>query len=223
MATPYLQIFTEDVPSTQDLAGNRLAEVPVAVIAARQSQGRGRYGSVWENADRSLAVSVAWHTESDDHRPFSLMAGVAAVRSLDQGTALKWPNDVTRSEKKIGGILVERSEGKAVAGLGVNLFWSEPSEGAGALFEHDPGDVAYRELGALWVAEFLSLVGSDGWPIEEYRAMCSTLGREITWEPNGAGIAAGINHSGALLVETSRGIEEIHAGAVRHVRPGEDS
>jgi len=218
MATPYLQIFTEDVPSTQDLAGERLAELPVAVIASSQSQGRGRSGSAWENADRSLAVSVAWHPDGGDHRPFSLMAGVAAVRALGQGIALKWPNDVTRLEQKIGGILVERSEGKAVAGLGVNLSWSEPSEGAGALFEDDPGDVAYRELGALWVAEFLSLVDSDGWAIDEYRAMCSTLGREITWEPNGAGIAAAISDSGALLVETPRGIEEVHAGAVRHVR-----
>lgn len=218
MATPYLQIFTDDVRSTQDLARDRLAVLPVAVIASSQSHGRGRSGSEWENADRSLAASVAWRAGADDHRPFSLMAGVAAVRALDQGITLKWPNDVTRSEKKIGGILVERSEGNVVAGLGVNLSWSEPSDGAGALFEHDPGGGAYRELGGLWVAEFMSLVGSEGWPIEEYRAMCSTLGREITWEPNGAGIAAGISDSGALLVETSHGIEEIHAGAVRHVR-----
>lgn len=223
MATPYLQIFTDDVPSTQDLARDRLAELPVAVIASSQSRGRGRSGSEWENADRSLAASVAWRADATDHRPFSLIAGVAAVRALDHGIALKWPNDVMRSEKKIGGILVERSEGKVVAGLGVNLSWSEPSNGAGALFDQDPGGGAYRELGGLWVAEFMSLVDSEDWPIEEYRAMCSTLGREITWEPNGAGIAAGVSDSGALLVETSRGIEEIHAGAVRHVRSSQDS
>jgi BirA family biotin operon repressor/biotin-[acetyl-CoA-carboxylase] ligase len=218
MATPYLQIFTEDVPSTQDMAADRLADLPVAVIASSQSQGRGRSGAEWENADRSLAVSVAWRPEDGDHRPFSLMAGVAAVRALDHGITLKWPNDVTRSEKKVGGILVERGEGKAVAGLGVNLAWAAPSDGAGALFDDDPGSVAYRELGALWVAEFMALVEAEGWPIDEYRATCSTLGREITWEPNGAGIAAGIGDSGVLLVETPRGIEEIHAGAVHHVR-----
>ncbi|MEX1249232.1 MAG: biotin--[acetyl-CoA-carboxylase] ligase, partial [Acidimicrobiia bacterium] len=111
MATPYLQIFTGDVPSTQDLARDRLESLPVAVVASSQSEGRGRSGSRWENAERALAVSLAWEADDDDHRPFSLMAGVAAVRALGNDVALKWPNDVMKSEQKIGGILVERAEG----------------------------------------------------------------------------------------------------------------
>lgn len=218
MATPYLQIFTGDVPSTQDLARDRLESLPVAVVASSQSAGRGRSGTRWENAERALAVSLAWEVDDDDHRPFSLMAGVAAVRTLGADVALKWPNDVMKSERKIGGILVERAEGVVVAGLGTNLFWPEPPQGVGAVFGHDPGEGLYRELGAMWVAELMAQVESDGWPIDEYREACTTLGRGITWEPNGEGIAAGIGESGALLVKTVSGIEEIHAGAVRHVR-----
>lgn len=218
MATPYLQIFTGDVPSTQDLARDRLESLPVAVVASSQSEGRGRSGSLWENAERALAVSLAWEADDDDHRPFSLMAGVAAVRALGNDVALKWPNDVMKSEQKIGGILVERAEGVVVAGLGANLFWPAPPQGVGAVFDHDPGEDLHRDLGAMWVAELMAQVESDGWPIDEYRQSCTTLGYSITWEPNGEGIAAGIGESGALLVKTVSGIEEIHAGAVRHVR-----
>jgi BirA family transcriptional regulator, biotin operon repressor / biotin---[acetyl-CoA-carboxylase] ligase len=218
MATPYLQIFTSDVPSTQDLAVAKLESLPVAVIAPGQSDGRGRSGSRWENADRALAVSVAWPADDEDRRPFSLMAGIAAIRALDGGPGLKWPNDVMREEKKIGGILIERSDKAVVAGLGLNLFWVEPPEGVGSAFDQDPGAKAHRELGALWVAELMAQVETGGWPADEYREACNTLGRSITWEPNGEGIAAGISESGALLVDTMAGIEEIHAGAVRHVR-----
>lgn len=218
MATPYLQIFTSDVPSTQDLAIAKVETLPVAVIASGQSDGRGRSGTRWDNADRALAVSLAWRADDEDHRPFSLMAGVAAVRVLDDGSVLKWPNDVMKGERKLGGILVERSNRGVVTGLGLNLFWAEPPAGAGAVFDRDPGEEVHREIGTLWVAELMAQVESEGWPVDEYREACATLGRSITWEPNGEGIAAGISENGALLVKTVSGIEEIHAGAVRHVR-----
>jgi BirA family biotin operon repressor/biotin-[acetyl-CoA-carboxylase] ligase len=218
MATPYLQIFTSDVPSTQDLAMAKFDLLPAAVIASSQSDGRGRSGARWDNADRALAVSLAWPADDEDHRPFSLMAGVAVVRALDGGSVLKWPNDVMKGELKLGGILVERSDRGVVAGLGLNLFWAEPPTGAGAVFDRDPGETAHREIGAMWVAEFMAQVESDGWSADEYREVCATLGRNITWEPNGEGIAAGISDSGALLVQTASGVDEIHAGAVSHVR-----
>lgn len=196
----------------------KVESLPVAVVASSQSDGRGRSGARWHNADRALAVSLAWPAGAEDLRPFSLMAGVAAVRALDDGSVLKWPNDVMKGEKKVGGILVERSDRGVVAGLGLNLFWAEPPEGVRAVFDQDPGGEAHREIGAMWVAELMAQVESDGWPADEYREACSTLGRSITWEPNGEGIAAGISESGALLVKTVSGIDEIHAGAVRHVR-----
>ena len=146
------------------------------------------------------------------------MAGVAAVRSLPVAIDLKWPNDLLIGGVKVGGILVEQSGGVAVAGMGLNLFWPDPAEGIGAIHDSDPGDEAHRAIGALWAATFFELERSAGWSADEYRRSCATLGQEITWEPNGRGIAAGIDDDGSLLVETSAGVEAIHAGAVRHVR-----
>lgn len=217
MATPYLQLRVDRVPSTQDLARVNLGELPVLVVASGQTEGRGRSGSGWLNADRALAVSIALRAEPGDDRPFSLMAGVAAVRA-SADTALKWPNDLMRDDAKVGGILVERSDDVVVIGLGLNLWWPDPTDGAGALFDDDPGRDRHLELGSLWGAEMAELIDSARWPRDEYRDSCLTLGQEITWHPNGQGRALDVTDDGALVVETTAGRETLYSGAVTHIR-----
>jgi BirA family biotin operon repressor/biotin-[acetyl-CoA-carboxylase] ligase len=148
----------------------------------------------------------------------SLVAGVAARRALGAAVGLKWPNDLEIDGLKVGGILVEQSEGVAVIGMGVNLWWPDPPEGMGAVGDEDPGPHRHIEVGALWAAELLALMGADRWPIDEYRGSCLTLGREIVWEPEGSGKAIDVADSGALLVQVGQEIVEIRSGAVRHVR-----
>lgn len=217
MATPYFQMRLDRVPSTQDVARDELKDLPLLVLARAQTAGRGRGGAAWMTADRAVAASLAFGHDVAESRPLSLMAGLAAVRSTSN-TSLKWPNDVVIDGSKVGGILVERSEGMTVIGVGLNLWWPDPPEGMGALFADDPGEEAYAELGALWGAELMELLDGDGWPIDAYRDVCITLGREITWEPGGEGRAVDIAADGALVVETRSGEESIYSGAVRHVR-----
>ncbi len=203
--------------STQDVARQRLDVLPVLVISSGQTEGRGRSGSEWLTADRALAVSYAWrHTEGDD-RPFSLMAGVAATRAIP-GAMLKWPNDVVFVEGKAGGILVERSAGVTVVGLGLNLWWTEPVSEMAALYESDPGESAHVEIGSLWGANLAELIEDEGWPFEEYRSVCVTIGREITWDAGGPARAVDIAEDGGLVVETADGVEILYSGAIRHVR-----
>lgn len=217
MATPYFQLRMKRVPSTQDVARDKLEELPLLVIAAEQTEGRGRSGAEWLTADRALAASLAFHHTDHEERPLSLMAGVAAVRATE-GTSLKWPNDVMSAEAKVGGILVERTGEVTVIGLGLNLWWPSAPEGMGALFDEDPGEEAHAEIGALWGAELMEAIDAAGWPIDDYREVCDTIGRDITWEPDGSGRAVDIAADGALLVETSHGVESLHSGAVSHVR-----
>ena len=218
MATPYFQLRLDSVPSTQDVARERFDTLPLLVIASGQTQGRGRSGAEWLTADRALAASIAFRPAPEDDRPISLMAGLAAARCIP-GTLLKWPNDVLRSGLKVGGILVERIGDLAIVGLGLNLWWSQPADGAGALHIVDPGADAHAELGALWGAELMDLVESQGWPLDEYRSLCDTLDRSITWMPEGSGVAEDIAPDGSLLVTVGDGrVEQIRSGAVRHVR-----
>jgi len=165
-----------------------------------------------------LAVSLIFGHIAGDDRPFSLMAGVAAIRATES-TTLKWPNDVlTKGGLKTGGILVERDHATTVVGLGLNLWWPDPSQGAGALFDTDPGPGRHVEIGALWGAELMDLIASRGWPIDEYRASCGTLDREIEWEPAGKGRALDVVDDGALLVDIGGSEERLVSGSVRHVR-----
>lgn len=217
MATPYLQFWEEEVSSTQDLARARLGPLPVVVSARRQSAGRGRSGAAWETAPRALAVSAAFRRPDEDRRPFSLMAGVAAARAIG-AVSLKWPNDIFSDEAKAGGILVERSSGMVVVGLGVNLWWPDPPEGVSALRDSDPGAGAHAPIAGLWAAELFSLIEAEGWPLEEYRRLCDTVGREITWEPDGGGRAIDIDEDGGLVVEIDGRRVTITSGVVSHVR-----
>lgn len=152
-----------------------------------------------------------------DGRPLSLMAGVAVMRATE-ATGLKWPNDVLFDGRKVGGILVEGNNETTAIGLGLNLWWPDPVEGARGLFAADPGTEAHVEIGALWGAELMDLIETDGWPSDEYRRACRTIGLEVTWEPKGSGKAVGVAEDGALVVETRKGTEHLHSGAVRHIR-----
>ena len=216
MATPYLQFWEEEVSSTQDVARSRLATLPVVVVARRQTAGRGRAGAAWENAPRSLAVSAAFHAEGDQ-RPFSCMAGVAAARAIP-GVRLKWPNDLMTDRGKVGGILVEVAGGVVVIGMGVNIWWPDPPDGVAALRDSDPGDEAHALIAGLWAAELFALVEAEGWPMDEYRRLCETIGRLVTWEPDGAGRAVDISPEGGIIVEIDGRRETITSGTVSHVR-----
>lgn len=218
MATPYFQLRFDTVPSTQDIARAHIDDLPVLVVATGQSAGRGRSGAEWVNADRALAASLAVRLPRTDLRPFSLIAGVAAIQATER-TSLKWPNDVMLGALKIGGILVERSDDVVVIGLGLNLWWPGAPEGASALYDHDPGDECHAEIGGLWGAELMRFLEEDRWPVDEYRENCATLGRPITWDPEGAGKAVAIAADGGLVVELDGGeTTTIYSGRVRHVR-----
>jgi len=217
MATPYLQLRKDEVPSTQDLARAELDRLPVVVISARQTAGRGRIGASWITASRALAVSVALSLDDQDHRPFSLMAGVALTRVIESAS-LKWPNDILHGSLKVGGILVERSDSLVVTGLGLNLWWPDAPDGMGSLHQTDPGPDLHASLGGLWAAEFLHLIELDDWPIEEYRDHCVTIGRHITWEPSGSGIAVDVTVEGELVVDDGTMRRTVISGQIRHVR-----
>src|SRR5690606_11418591 len=192
------------------------------VVARRQSDGRGRSGAGWMAAPRGMAVPVGFVTDwpQPAMARIPLVAGVAARRVLGESVSLKWPNDVLRAGRKVGGILVEGSESTVVAGMGLNLYWPDPPTGVGALFDRDPGAEEGPLLAERWARELLALVrvGPGEWPRDEYLAACETIGQEVTWEPDGAGRAVGIGADGALLVETPGAQIELRSGEVRHVR-----
>ena len=122
--------FFDEVENTQELARNKFNGDSLLVIAKSQSQGRGRKGSEWENADQSLACSLAFTREKNGVEE-SLLPLIASYLFTclyeDREINLKWPNDLIFGEKKVGGVMIEKFGDTYVAGLGVNYYWRSPS------------------------------------------------------------------------------------------------
>lgn len=217
MATPYFQQRHKSVASSQDVAREALDALPVLVLARAQTEGRGRGGDHWLNADRALAASLALRADTGDVRPFSLMAGMAVAR-VERRTRLKWPNDVLIDSDKAGGILVERTGDVVVIGLGLNLWWPNAPAGMTALNVDDPGEDHHLRVGALWGAEMMRLIDGEGWPLDEYRDICVTIGSDVTWQPEGFGHAVDVAGDGGLIIDRDGTREIVYSGAVNLVR-----
>jgi BirA family biotin operon repressor/biotin-[acetyl-CoA-carboxylase] ligase len=223
MATPYVTIVLEDIPSTQDEAAARAHDAPVLVVAARQSAGRGRVGRRWESAPRALAASLAVYPETWEGADFprlSLVAGLAARSALGSDLDCKWPNDLLLGDAKVAGLLAEVVGDLVVIGLGVNLWWPDPPNGFGSLFADDPGPDVAVGLAERWCDELLGRIGGgpDAWGHEEYRTACRTIGRSIQWKPDGSGVAVDVDERGCLVVATASGRVSLSSGEVSEVR-----
>ena len=189
------------------------------VTADEQRAGRGRQGRTWSApAGSAVLMSVVLRDVSET---LPLAAAVAVCEAVAPGCLIKWPNDVLVDGRKLAGILVEGrpQEGWAVLGIGVNVATSEfPRE----LAETATSLVLAGAAASVdWTLAAL-LTTLDHWlpcPPEEvlaaWRPRDALLGQTIRWE-NGSkeGVAAGIDSSGALLVETASGRVTLDAGEV---------
>jgi BirA family biotin operon repressor/biotin-[acetyl-CoA-carboxylase] ligase len=226
MATHYDIFRLATVESTQDEARSRRDgnSAPVLVVADEQISGRGRQGRVWSQPDRGVfaSLSFASHWTLSARTLIPLIAGVAMRRAIldrfDIDVGLKWPNDLMFRADKVGGILAEMSDASLVVGCGVNLWWADPVQGAGALFTTDPGTDAAAALAESWASGLLEIIedGPKAWPRIEYEHASVTIGQDVWWD-EGHGRATGIADGGGLIVRKDGTEVTLHSGAV-HMR-----
>jgi BirA family transcriptional regulator, biotin operon repressor / biotin---[acetyl-CoA-carboxylase] ligase len=216
------------------------------LVAEAQTAGRGRMGRPWISAPgASLTFSVLLRPSSVPAARrgwLPLMTGVAVARAVRDvsgvAAVLKWPNDVLAGSRKLAGILAEQSGDAVVIGIGLNVATPADAlpvspaglpatsllvEGAAVSREAMLAGIL-REL-ERWYAAF----SDDPDPartglLDEYRALCATLGRPVRVElPGGsvlAGVAEDIDTDGRLLVAPASGAPSaaVSAGDVIHVR-----
>jgi BirA family biotin operon repressor/biotin-[acetyl-CoA-carboxylase] ligase len=222
IGAPRVHLRTTDSTNerARDLA---LADAPhgTLVTAGEQTAGRGRQGRSWTApAGSSLLMSVVLR-ELDELLP--LAAAVAVCDALPLDCRLKWPNDVWHEGRKLAGILVEGrpQEGWAVLGIGVNVttveFPDELLDSATSLrlagVETDPEAVLAQLLPVLE----RRLGDPPERVLAAWREREALKGERVRWT-GGEGTAAGIDDSGALVVETRNGRVTLDAGEV-HLQP----
>ncbi|HEX6251876.1 MAG TPA: biotin--[acetyl-CoA-carboxylase] ligase [Gemmatimonadaceae bacterium] len=212
----------DSVGSTMDKAHELAragAQHGTVVLAGVQTAGRGRERREWRSDAGGVWLTlVAREADARNIGALPLRIGIAAAYALESLTSeavgLKWPNDLFLGDGKLGGVLVEaRWRGEqldwAAVGIGINLAAPDGVGAAGLGESVRRGEVVERLVPAVLAACSRAGVLTAA-ELSEFAARDIAWGREIS-EPL-AGVVAGIDESGALLVES--------AGTVHHIRSG---
>jgi BirA family biotin operon repressor/biotin-[acetyl-CoA-carboxylase] ligase len=169
-------LLVDEVDSTNDEAARQLGagrQAPFAILARRQTQGRGRFGRSWHSeANGNLYASFAFRPRvpPGDMTTFTLWMGVNVCELIANFTGvapgLKWPNDILFNGRKAGGMLTEARVDSdqirdLVFGLGLNV--NSPANGW-------PGDLGGRAV---------SLSELTGAPLDLNRLTAALVGRVL--------------------------------------------
>jgi BirA family biotin operon repressor/biotin-[acetyl-CoA-carboxylase] ligase len=225
--------------STADLC-RRLAEAGepegYAVLAGRQTQGRGSRGREWSSPAGNLSLSVLLRPRERAAAAgqWSLLAGVALAEAFadvlpePSGLSLKWPNDVLLDGRKLAGILIE------CAASGEALEWLTIGMGANLASAPDLADRIAACIADVTLppspAEFARAVLDriDHWrrvrllegfaPIRAaWLGRAQPPGSEISLRVNGAtlgGLFAGLGDDGSLLLQSNGRVRAFGTGEV---------
>ncbi len=231
----HLRVATSTMDEARELAEAGAADGTV-VVAERQTRGRGRFGRRWvSGAGGDLAFSVVLRPGPDGLRAVNMAATMAvqetAAEVAGRPAAIKWPNDVVMSSRKLSGILVETLASRAggldfaIVGIGLNVNLrpaAHPEIGgiatslaAQAGWALDRTDVLARVLRRMDALYARVRAGED--LVATWAPRIETVGREVTvrWRDRSvSGRALGVDGEGNLLVETAAGLETVVAGEV---------
>jgi len=192
------------------------------VSADEQSAGRGRQGREWTAPPRSSLLLSLVLREFGELLPLAASVAVAeACEAAGANCAIKWPNDVWIDGRKVAGILVEGrpQEGWAVLGIGLNVDTEleqlppELRETATSLRIAARAPSPEVLLSTLLETLELRLGDPAERVLEAWAERDALRGRRVRWE-GGEGTAAGVDASGALLVDTGEGRVALDAGEV---------
>ena len=210
---------------------------PTLLVAVHQNAGRGRAGRSWLSAaGGSLTFSLAWRFAGPLQQlaGLPLAVGVALAETLAANgvqVQLKWPNDVLRDGAKLAGVLIET---QAAPGGGV---WAVIGIGLNLVLPDDMEERLGRSVGAapwlarmdrnLLLAHLLDALARQLQVFEQggFGAFCARWNRLHAWQGHNVkivdrgvtlheGVAAGVDDSARLLLDTAAGRIAIHAGDV---------
>ena len=199
------------------------------VLADHQHAGHGRMGRSYYSPPGGLYMSVVLDVGDMPPGMVTTLAAVCVLRSVQALTGqvlqIKWVNDMLFEGKKVCGILAERLSmqrqlSRVVLGIGINTvsvaFPPEIADTAGTLARE--GINLDREwLAAAIINELMAGLTLCSCHLDDYRAHCVTLGREVQFIYDGqprTGRARDVEMTGALLVDTAEGSLRLEAGEV---------
>lgn len=238
-------LVLDEVDSTNDEAARQLATgrpAPFAILARRQTHGRGRFGRTWHSeATSNLYASFAFRPRVSPERmqTFTLWMGLNICELLANFAALtpgiKWPNDILFDGRKAGGILTEaRIDADQIRdlvfGLGLNVnsdasVWpGELARRAISLAEITGAPLDLNRLAAALIGRVLLAYQNftDGEHTKTFADLWHRYdllrGKPVALLEGGRrhqGVVSGLDDEGALLLRDERGkVHRFRAGEV---------
>jgi len=238
-------LVLDEIDSTNDEAARQLSAgrpAPFAVLARRQTRGRGRFGRTWHSESRtSLYASFAFRPRVAPERmqTFTLWMGLNICELLSNfaGVApgIKWPNDILFDGRKAGGMLTEaRIDADQIRdlvfGLGLNV--NRPAEGwpsdlarrAVALADVTGASLDLNRLAAALIGRVLLAYQGfvDGEHLHTFADLWHRYdllrGKPVALLEGGRrhhGVVSGLDDEGALLLRDDQGkVHRFRAGEV---------
>ena len=236
--------YHDSLTSTNDRAAEcvrmEAVELPLLVVAGRQTAGRGRGSNRWWTGRGSLAMSLVLDGrqitggQHDRSALVALAATLAVVETVaplvpSETVGIHWPNDVMAAGRKLAGVLVEVLPNRRhVIGIGVNTnntLDDAPAELRHAVATlrdlsgktHDPTTMLIELLRQLETV--LGRLASQPEQLGiRANSLCLQHGRTLTLQHGGRRITAacaGIAPDGALLLEMPEGRRPFYSGVLR--------
>jgi BirA family biotin operon repressor/biotin-[acetyl-CoA-carboxylase] ligase len=245
-----LRVF-EKTDSTNDEVVRQLTAgraPPFAILARRQTRGRGRFGRVWHSESTSnLYASFGFRPRVEPERmqTFTLWMGVNICELLANFTGvppgIKWPNDILFAGRKAGGMLTEARIDTdqirdLVFGIGLNVnppaaSWpADLAQRAVALAEIAGQPLDINRLAVALIGRILLAYQAfaDGQHRETFPDLWNRFdllrGQAVTLLEGGRrhhGIVSGIDNEGSLILRDSHArMHRFRAGEVTMEKTG---
>ena len=231
-------VYYYSVASTMTAAREQATQgAPHGTVVAAEMQpaGHGRLGRAWLSPRGNLPLSIVLYPPPA-YLPYLVMAAALAladnVKTVTGLTpALKWPNDLLLSGKKLSGILVESGacgeKTFAVVGIGLNVNmhveeYKEIAATATSLADELGRPVSrlalLRELLVQFERRYLMLEAGQEQVFAEWRARLATIGERVRVQAGQEGFegtAEDVAGDGSLLLRLADGtLRKIAAGDV---------
>jgi BirA family biotin operon repressor/biotin-[acetyl-CoA-carboxylase] ligase len=219
-------LYFESVDSTQSVAST--CEPGTIVLADRQLAGQGRHGHIWHSAPGD---GIYCSLVLPPSPLLTLALGIATAEAIAQATGiqcdLRWPNDLMLADRKTAGILVQLVDGRAIAGIGINVnhtaFPPELAAEAVSLRQHAGREFAREDILFALFPAIDSLTAEDPETVLRLFTHASSYaaGRRVRVDQPGGpitGTTAGLDPAGFLIVRKDDGTDTlILAGGVRAI------
>ncbi len=239
-------LYFDEVGSTQEEARRAVREQEprerLLVLARNQTLGRGRGENRWHAGPGALTFTWVLPAEelgipAAEQPSASLAAALGVVRLIEElgptsEFGLKWPNDVYLGGRKLCGVLAERSGGRLLLGVGVNInnrFDTAPPEVAreavslaeaiGRPFDLTETLLAVLERIARELEQLAAADPEQASAWNEYSLLKNRRLTVVSARGPVEGRCREISADGALHLETPTGPQRIFSGVVQQIEP----